>query len=128
MLYYLFKFDKPYFNLAYPNIIRIIAHPHQKREKGNLPLSVTSKPRIQNSPFAPQSNNSPVIAIRIRLLLHFGRKGNSAHNPIPKLLIENSLVRVPVVLHNLIQPVDQGLLRRHLNGATAVRKAAQLLL
>lgn len=81
----------------------------------------------RNSPFAPESDNSPIIPIRIRLLLHLGRKRNSTHDPIPKLLVENRLVRIPVILHNLVQPVDQGLLGRHLNGATAVREAAQLL-
>ena len=41
-------------------------------------------------------------------------KSNRAHDPISKLLIQNRLVRIPVVLHNLEQSIDQRLTGWHL--------------
>lgn len=78
-------------------------------------------------PLAPQCNHSPVISILIRLLLHLGRERNGTHNAIPELLIENRLVCISIVLHNLIQPVNQWLPGWHFHRTTPVRKATQLI-
>lgn len=79
-----------------------------------------------NIPLPPQRNNSPIISPLIRLLLHLRRKRNCTHNSIPKLLIQNRLIRIPIVLHDLIQSIDQRLPGWHLHGSTPVRKATQL--
>lgn len=78
-------------------------------------------------PLPPQCNHSPVISVLICLLLHLGRERNGTHNAIPELLIEDRLVCISIVLHNLIQPVNQWLFGWHFHRTTPVRKAAQLV-
>ena len=80
-----------------------------------------------NSPLPPQRNNGPIIPLLIRLLLDLGAEANGAHDAIAKLLIQHRLVRVAVVLHDLVEAVDQRLDGGHGPGAAAVREAEQLL-
>ena len=77
-------------------------------------------------PFAPQRNDSPIVPILIRLFLDLCRERNSAHDAIPKLLIQNSLVCVSIILYNLIEAVDQRFLGRHVHDLTTERVACQL--
>lgn len=79
-------------------------------------------------PFTTKSDNSPVVTILISLLLNLCRKRDSTHNPISKLFVENRLVGIAIVLHDLIQPVDKGLLGWHLDRATAIGEAVELFL
>lgn len=79
-------------------------------------------------PFSTKSNNSPVITILINLLLNLRRERDSTHNPISKFLIENRFVGITIILHNLIQSVDEGLLGRHFDGVTAIGEAAEVIL
>lgn len=55
------------------------------------------------------------LTLLINLLLHLRAETDRAHNPIPKLFIHDRLVRIPIVLHDLIQPVHQRLFRWHLH-------------
>jgi hypothetical protein len=87
-------------------------------------LHSNNKTRI-NIPLSPQRNLNP-LPLLIRLLLDLCAETDRTHNTIPKLLIDNTLVSVPIVLHNLIQPVDQGLAGRHLERAAAVREVHDL--
>jgi len=80
-----------------------------------------------NSPLAPERNDSP-IPLLIRLLLNRCTETNSTHNPIAKLLIQHRLVRIPIILHNLKEPVNQRLARRQLRQLAAVRQARELRL
>lgn len=82
--------------------------------------------RNTNSPLAPHGNNRIRIPLIIHLLLHLTTEANRTHDPIPKLLIEHRLVRIPVVLHDLVQPIDQRFHGGHGPGAAAVREAQQL--
>ncbi|CAG8647440.1 1932_t:CDS:2, partial [Scutellospora calospora] len=75
-----------------------------------------------------RKRNLDPLPLLIRLLLHLGTERNSTHDPIPELLINHTLVRIPIVLHNLIQPVNQRLTRRHFERAAAVREVHQLRL
>lgn len=77
-------------------------------------------------PLAAQRDNSPVVPISIYLFLDIGREGNSTHDTIPELLIEDSLISISIVLHNLIKTVDQRLLGRHLNRLAAIGETAEL--
>ena len=56
------------------------------------------------------------------------READGAHDPVPELLVQHRLVRIPVVLHDLVQPVDQRLLGRHLDGLAAVGEPRELRL
>lgn len=80
---------------------------------------------MKNSPFPPHGNNRPVIPLVVRLLLHVRRERDGAHNTVPELLVHHRLVRIPVVLHDLVQAVDQRLARRHVHRAAPVRVAGQ---
>ena len=81
-----------------------------------------------SSPLSPQRNHRPLIPLLIRLFFHLGRKANRTHDPISKFLVQYRLVRVPIVLDNLIQPVNQRLPRRHVHHVAPEGKAGQLLL
>lgn len=82
--------------------------------------------QMLDSPFPSHGNYSPIVSILIRLLLHFGREGYSAHDPITEFLVQDSLVCKSIVLHNLIQSVDQGLLWRHVHCLPSEGVAGQL--
>lgn len=64
---------------------------------------------IATIPFPTQSDLDPVTLL-IRLLLHLGREGDSAHDPVTELLIDDCLEGVSVVLDDLEETVDEGLL------------------
>lgn len=81
---------------------------------------------LQHSPFSPPRDHDPRGTILINLLLNLCAKANRTHNTIPKLLIQNRLVRIPVVLDDLVQPVDQGLNGWHGSGAATVWEAHEL--
>jgi hypothetical protein len=85
------------------------------------------KRRRKNSPLPPQRNNRPRRPTLIHLLLHLRTKRNRAHNPIPKLLIQDRLIRIPIILHNLIQAVNQRFHRRHRARSPPIGKSKQLL-
>lgn len=74
----------------------------------------------KNSPLPPHRDHRPVIPLIIRLLLYLGAETDSAHNTIPELLIQHRLVRIPVVLHNLVQSVDERFHRWHRPRTAAV--------
>ena len=114
-------------------------HYRQKREYGSLQeshkstLSINQNKSPQqlihqiftlqcsNSPLPPHRNLHPVT-LPIRLLLHLGRERNRTHDAITKLLIDDGLVRIAIVLNNLIQPVDQRLLGRHVDQPAPIRE------
>lgn len=71
------------------------------------------------SPLAPEGNLDPV-ALLIRLLLHLRRERDGTHDTISKLLVQDGLVGVSIVLHNLVQTVHQRLLRWHLHSPATI--------
>jgi len=79
-----------------------------------------------NPPFSSQCDDRPIVPILIRLLLHLRAETNRTHNPISKLLVQHRLISIPIVLHNLVQSVNQRLLWRHLDTAATVWKPTQL--
>lgn len=62
----------------------------------------------ERQPLPPHRDNHP-IAFLISFFLHIRRERDGAHDAIPKLLIHDRLVRVPVVLHYFVQPIDERL-------------------
>lgn len=80
----------------------------------------------KNSPLPPQRNNSPLGPFIVHLLLDLRTKANSTHDPIPEFLVQHRLIRVPIILHNLIQAVYQRLGRGHGPRAAAVGEACGL--
>lgn len=98
--------------------ISIVSTLHQ------APLLYTEK----NLPFPTKGNNSPIVPIPIRLLLHLGRERNSTHNPISKLLIQHRLICIPIILNNLIQTVNKWFPGGHFHRTTPIRKATKLVL
>ena len=81
---------------------------------------------MDNSPLPPQININPLNPLIINLLLHMRRKRNGTHNPIPKLLVQHSLIRIPIILHYLIQSINQRFLWRHLDRAASIRHSCDL--
>lgn len=81
--------------------------------------------RCANSPLAPEGDLDPV-ALLIRLLLNVRAEGNGTHDTVTKLLVQHSLVGIAVVLDDLVEAVDQGLLRGHLHLVASVRVARHL--
>lgn len=77
-------------------------------------------------PFPSQRNDRPIVAIFVRLLLHFGREGDCTHDAIAKLLIQDGLVRETVILDDLVQAVDERLPGRHIHDLTSEGKSCQL--
>lgn len=78
-------------------------------------------------PFALQSNHHPRGAGLVNLLIDRCVEADSAHDPISELLIHDGLVCVAVVLHDLVEPVDQGLDGRHGSSPAPVREPQQLV-
>lgn len=72
-----------------------------------------------NSPLAPKGDDSP-ISLVVGLFLDLGAEGNGAHNAVAKLLVQNGLIGVTVVLDDLEKSVDQGILGGHLQGPPTV--------
>lgn len=79
-----------------------------------------------HSPLAPPGNDYPGIALLVHLLLHLGAEADGAHDSVTKLLVQNRLVGVPVVLDDLVQAVDERLNRGHGARATTVGDSHQL--
>lgn len=82
----------------------------------------------EGQPLTPPLNNDPVNSLVIRLLLHTRAEANSTHDTVTELLIHDRLVRISVVLHNLVQSVDERVLGRHVEGSASVGPGVQLLL
>jgi hypothetical protein len=74
---------------------------------------------IGNQPFPSERDLDP-IALLVRFLLHLGRKRDCAHDAIAKLLVENSLVRIAVVLDDFEQSVDEWIPGWHLQEPTPI--------
>ena len=79
-----------------------------------------------NSPLAPPGNDDPGIPLLINLLLNLGAEADSAHDAVAKLLVQDSLVGVAVVLDDLVQAVDQRLDGGHGPRAATVGDGHQL--
>lgn len=82
---------------------------------------------MSNLPFASQRDNSPLGASLIYLCLNLGSKIDSTHNTVAKLLIEDRLEGIAVVLYNLVETVDEGLCGWHGSRLATVGEAQQLL-
>lgn len=67
-----------------------------------------------------------MIALLVNLLLHLGAEADGAHDAVTKLLVQDSLVGVPVVLDDLVQAVDERLDGGHWPGAAAVGDGHEL--
>lgn len=74
-------------------------------------------------PFSPQSDYSPGAPILICLLFYCCRESDRAHNTIPEFLVQNGFVRIPVVLDDFVESVDQWLLWRHIYCMTSHRES-----
>lgn len=81
--------------------------------------------RNQNLPLSPQGDDRPSVPVLVRFLLHLGGKSDCTHDSISKFFIQYRLIRITVILHNLIDPVDQWFLGRHIHRVTPKRKAGQ---
>ena len=55
-----------------------------------------------NSPLSPHCNNSPLVSLLINLLIDLRAKRDSRHNTIPKLLVQDSLVRIPIIFSSAV--------------------------
>lgn len=75
--------------------------------------------REQNVPLATESDDDPGTLV-VLLFVYFGGEGNCTHDAVTKLLIENGLVGVSIVLDDLIQAVDEGLFGWHRHRTTSV--------
>lgn len=80
----------------------------------------------RHAPFPAHLDVDPGDAVLVDLLVDVGRERNGRHDAVAELLVEHGLVRVPVVLDDLVQAVDQGLFGRHLDALAAVGKAGEL--
>ena len=86
----------------------------------------TPSHREENSPFTTQRDDGPVISLGVSLLVHLGREGDGTHDAIAKLLIQHRLVRISIILHDLIQSIDERFFGWHLHRPTTIRETAQL--
>lgn len=82
----------------------------------------------KRKPFAAKLDIDPCHAVLVHLLVHRRAKGNRAHDAIAKLFINHRLVRIAVVLHNLVEAVDERLDGRHGACTAAVGKATNIFL
>lgn len=98
--------------------------PH--RYSHNIAPMPSQDVKKKHSPLPPQRNNRPIIPLLIHLLLDLRTEGDGRHDAVAKLLVQHGLVGVAVVLHDLVQSVDQRLDRRHGPRAPAVRETQQL--
>lgn len=99
--------------------------------KGSLRLRVSLNTSCEgtnhgNSPLAPPGDHHPGIAFLVHLLLHLGAEADGAHDTITKLLVQDGLVGVPVVLNHLVQAVDERLDGGHGARAATVGDGHQL--
>lgn len=77
-------------------------------------------------PFSSDVDVNPLNSVFVGFFLDLGGESNCAHDPISKLLIDNSLVSIAIVLNDLIQSVDQRLLGWHLDALSTVGESSQL--
>lgn len=95
--------------------------------ESNFPPSPMSRPgREEYSPLAPPGNDDPGIPLLVDLLLDICAEADGAHDTVAKLLVQDGLVGVPVVLDDLVQAVDERLDGGHRPGAAAVGEGHQL--
>lgn len=80
-----------------------------------------------HSPLSLQCNHRPRRPRLVHLLVDLRLEANPAHDAVAKPLIQDRLVRVAVVLHHLVEPVDERLRRRHGHRGPAVGKSRHLL-
>lgn len=76
----------------------------------SFPFLLLRLPNLKSrkwQPLPPQSNNRPIISLFIRLLLHLRTKRNRTHNSISKLLVQNRLISISIILHNFIKSIDE---------------------
>lgn len=57
-------------------------------------------------PFALERNHHPGGSGFVDLLVDLGVETDGAHDTISELLIQDGLVGIAIVLHNLVEPVD----------------------
>lgn len=79
-----------------------------------------------NSPLAPPGNDNPGVTLLINLLLDLGAEADGAHDTVAKLLVQDGLVGIPVVLDDLVEAVDERLDGGHGARAAAVGDCHQL--
>lgn len=77
-------------------------------------------------PLAPPRDDDPLRPVRVDLLLDVGREADGAHDAVAELLVQDGLVRVPVVLDDLVQAVDERLDGGHGPGPAPVRDGHEL--
>ena len=77
-------------------------------------------------PLSSPSNLHPV-SLFICLLLHVRAESDGAHDPVAKLLVQNRLISVAVVLYHLKQTINQWILWWHLKRSSTVGPLVQLL-
>lgn len=82
--------------------------------------------RIIDSPFPPHRNDNPGCSGLVDFLVHLGREADGTHDAISKLLVQDSLVSVPVVLDNLIESVNKRFHRGHGSGTAPVGETHHL--
>lgn len=80
---------------------------------------------MSHSPLPPPGDDHPRGAVLVDLLLHLGAEADGAHDAVAKLLVQDGLVRVAVVLDDLVQAVDERLDGGHGPRAAAVGEAHQ---
>lgn len=64
-------------------------------------------------PFALHCDHNPRRSVLIDFFVDLGVEADGAHDSVTELLVHDSLVGVAVVLHDLVEPVDEWLDRRH---------------
>lgn len=84
------------------------------------------RPSRRNIPFAFQRDNHPWSARLVNLLLYLRVEANGTHDTITKLLVENGLVGISVVLDNLVESVNERLHGGHRASSASVWEAHQL--
>lgn len=80
-----------------------------------------------NQPFASERDHHPGSPRIIHFLLDLRVEADGAHDTVAELLVQDGLVRIAVVLHDLVEAVDQRLDRRHGTGPAPVREPHHLL-
>lgn len=81
---------------------------------------------LQHLPLSSPGDHNPRSAILINLLLDLRAEANSTHDTISKLLIQDRLVRISVVLDDFVQSVDHRFDGWHGTGAPTVGEAHEL--
>src|SRR5271154_4721953 len=77
-------------------------------------------------PFPAHGDVDPNNSILVSLLFYLCRVGNCTHDPIAKLLIDDRLICISIILNDLVQSIYQRLLGWHLNAFAPVWKTTHL--